>query len=52
MEARRLLRHSDLDVKEVEYEVVYSTSSHFIKIFKTIKGLTQVRYMQTIFVGL
>jgi AraC family transcriptional activator of pobA len=48
LEARRLLRYTDLGVKEVGYDVGYLTPSHFIKIFKTITGLTPAQYRRSL----
>ena len=48
LEARRLLRYTDLGVKEVGYHVGYLTPSHFIKIFKAVTGLTPAQYRQSL----
>jgi AraC family transcriptional activator of pobA len=47
LEARRLLTHTDLRVKEIAYEIGFENFSHFIKIFKNITGLTPVQYRQS-----
>ncbi|MBB6110014.1 AraC-type DNA-binding protein [Mucilaginibacter lappiensis] len=46
LEARRLLRYTDLGVKEVGYQVGYLNPSHFIKIFKAVTSLTPAQYRQ------
>ncbi|MDN5287108.1 MAG: AraC-type DNA-binding protein [Mucilaginibacter sp.] len=48
LEARRLLHHTNLDVKEVGYHIGYLNSSHFIKIFKTVTGQTPAQYRQSL----
>lgn len=44
VEARRLLHYTDLDVIEIAYQIGYVTPSHFIKLFKTVTGLTPLQY--------
>ena len=44
VEARRLLQYTDLDVIEIAYQIGYVTPSHFIKLFKTVTGLTPSQY--------
>jgi AraC-like DNA-binding protein len=44
LEAKRLLHFTDLDIKEICYELGYQHPSHFIKVFKTITGSTPLQY--------
>lgn len=44
LEAKRLLHFTDLDIKEICYELGYQHPSHFIKIFKAITGITPLQY--------
>jgi AraC family transcriptional activator of pobA len=46
LEARRLLKHTDLKVKEIAYEIGFESISHFIKIFKNVTGMTPIEYRQ------
>jgi len=43
-EAERLLRFTDLSIKEISYRVGYPNPSHFIAIFNTHKGITPLQY--------
>jgi AraC-like DNA-binding protein len=47
LEARRLLTHTDLSVKEIAYEVGFNNFSHFIKIFKSVTDHTPIQYRQS-----
>ncbi|GAB3960374.1 hypothetical protein GCM10028805_57870 [Spirosoma harenae] len=43
-EAQRLLRYTDLSVKEISYQLGYPNPSHFIAIFSTRLGATPLQY--------
>jgi AraC family transcriptional activator of pobA len=46
LEARRLLTHTDLSIKDIAFEIGYGNFSHFIKVFKNITGTTPNQYRQ------
>ncbi|UTW54132.1 helix-turn-helix domain-containing protein [Kordiimonas sp. SCSIO 12610] len=45
-EAKRLLRHSDMSLGQMAYDLGYADSAHFSKSFKRVSGLTPSRFRQ------
>ncbi|MCR8558790.1 AraC family transcriptional regulator [Mucilaginibacter sp. BJC16-A38] len=43
-EARRLLYHSDADVKQIAYELGYSDYAYFIRFFRKASGLSPLKF--------
>lgn len=43
-EAKRLLYHSDLDVKQIAHELGYEDHSYFIRSFRKISGLSPLKF--------
>jgi AraC family transcriptional activator of pobA len=44
LEAQRLLLYTDLDINEISCQIGYFNASHFIKIFKSITGMTPAQF--------
>jgi AraC family transcriptional activator of pobA len=44
LEAQRLLRYTDISVKEISYQLGYANPSHFTAIFRTRIGTTPLQY--------
>ena len=43
-EAKRLLNHTDADVKQIAYELGYADQAYFIRFFRKLSGLSPLGF--------
>ncbi len=43
-EAKRLLHSTDLQIKEISFEVGYENQVHFLRVFKSVLGITPTEF--------
>ncbi len=43
-EAKRLLHSPDLQIKEISYEIGYENQVHFLRVFKSVLGITPTEF--------
>ena len=51
LEAKRLLRYSDMMIKEISFELGFDDMSYFVKFFKRLAGLSPVQYRKSVELG-
>ena len=49
--AKRLIKNSDLSIKEISFEIGYTDPNYFTRVFKKYEGLTATEYRNELYVN-